>query len=75
MPKRRPDTLFLDHEARDDAMYFGALVPEARFSGTELPEVLRGPGHQPVHQLYLQSAKLLPVSSELHVHSAFLLLA
>ena len=45
MPKGGPDTLFLDHEARDDAMYFGALVPEARLSGAQLAEIFRSSWH------------------------------
>ena len=65
----------LDHEARDDSVYFGALVPEAWLPRAELPEVLRRPRHQRVEQFYLDPAQLLAISSQLQVHFASFLFA
>ena len=66
---RRHSTLCscLDHEARDDSVYFGALVPEARLPGAQLPEVLCGLRHHVTPQLHRDPAQLLAPGAQVKV--------
>ena len=65
----------LEHEARDNSVYLGAFITKARLSGAELSEVLSGPGHDVIEQFYLNSAQILPISSQLQVNFGSFLFA
>ena len=65
----------LEHEARDDSVYLGAFITKARLPSAELSEVLCGPGHHLIEQFYLNSPKILPISSQLQVNFGSFLFA
>ena len=55
----------LDHEVGDDPVDLGALVPEPRLPGAQLPEVLSRPRHEVVKQLDLDPPEVLIIRADL----------
>lgn len=57
----------LAHELGDDPVEGGALVPEARLPGAQLPEVLCGLRHHVTPQLHRDPAQLLAPGAQVKV--------